>query len=126
MSKAATDLIRMLRRRYPALPIVLNRGYSILTDVADQIDIVLGESVYTTYNFETRQYLRVSPPAYRKQVQLLRDATMKNSRLRVFTLDYWNADDPDGIRRIYEEERANGFAPYVCSVNLTSIVYEPL
>src|SRR5205807_1040043 len=55
MSKAATDLIRMLRRRYPALPIVLNRGYSILTDVADQIDIVLGESVYTTYNFETRQ-----------------------------------------------------------------------
>jgi len=125
MAAASRTLIRALRRAHPGMPIALNRAYSILESVAGDIDITLGESVFTTYDFQSREYKLVDKEVYQKQIRLLRAAKSKNPRLRVFTLDYWEPSDSAFIKRIYAEQRENGFSPYVCSIDLKNIVDEP-
>ena len=41
------------------------------------------------------------------------------------SLDYWDPQDTEGIGRIYEEQRKNGFFPYVATIDLKQIIREP-
>lgn len=125
MAAAAIQLVKDLRREFPSIIIMMNRGYALLPEVGGHIDVALGESVYGTYDCERRVYRAVSPADYRTQVQLLKQARKANPALRICTLDYWDPADRDGIRRIYREERANGFDPYVATVGLDRLMKEP-
>ena len=125
MTAAAARLVRTIRFHFPKITIMLNRAYEILPMVEQDVDMVLGESVFTDYNFETKDYGRVPAEDYREQVELLQAAMARQPKLRVMTLDYWDLQDLDGIRRIYREQRANGFEPYVSSIELDRIVAEP-
>jgi polysaccharide biosynthesis protein PelA len=125
MRKAAVELVRSIRQRFPAVRIMLNRGYRLLDEVADSVDMVLGESVFTDYDFHSGTYHVRTPQAYREQVQILETARERHPALEVFTLDYWNPRDKRGIARIYRTQRANGFAPYVATIGLDQIVGVP-
>jgi uncharacterized protein (TIGR01370 family) len=125
MTAAAARLVRALRLHYPTIPIMLNRAYPLLPEVEDAIDMALGESVYADYDFETGTYGLVDPETYRLQVEFLTAARARRPELRVMTLDYWDPEDTEGIRHIYEVERANGFEPYVATIELDRIVPRP-
>jgi len=125
MQSAAAAMVRKIRHRYPGLKIMMNRGYELLPEIGREIDIVLGESVFTTYDFNSQKYHRVPEDAYSEQVRLLKEAQQRQPGLKIFTLDYWNPEDSAGIRRIYKTERANGFNPYVATIKLDRIVQEP-
>ena len=122
MSDAAVDLVQAIRRRYPDLPIMVNRGYSLLPRIVREIDMVLGESVHTTYDAATQSYVRVAPEVHRWQTGQLHEARRLRPDLKLFSLDYWSPRDPEGIARIYAEARRNGFVPYVATIDLTEIV----
>ncbi|HFC53247.1 MAG TPA: hypothetical protein ENJ43_02310 [Gammaproteobacteria bacterium] len=125
MGEAAIRLVRTIRRQFPHIRIMLNRAYEILPEVAGDIDIVLGESVYADYDFGSESYKRVPQQLYQAQLAYLKQAQRINPRLKVFTLDYWEPDDERGIAEIYRAQRANGFVPYVATVALDRIVSEP-
>lgn len=125
MTEAAAQLVRAIRRRFPDVPIMMNRAYQILPKVEDDIDFELGESVYADYDFARKTYRRVGKADYEQQVQWLTEAKQRQPKLHVMTLDYWNPRDLAGIRRIYAVERANGFLPYVATVALDIIIKEP-
>ncbi len=125
MTEAAVRLVRTIRKHYPHIKIMLNRAYEILPQVAGDIDIVLGESVYADYDFENKSYRRVPKQLYQRQLAYLKEAVSHNPALKVFTLDYWEPHDHEGIAAIYREQRANGFIPYVATVALDRIVPEP-
>jgi polysaccharide biosynthesis protein PelA len=125
MTAAAVELIKRIRRENPKVTLMLNRAYSLLIPVVDDVDIAVGESVYSTYNFDRKEYQLVDATLYRRQAEWLQSAIRRRPALKVFTLDYWSADDSEGIMRIYREQRANGFCPYVSTIDLTGIVREP-
>jgi polysaccharide biosynthesis protein PelA len=125
MVAAAANLVRSLRQAFPQIRIMVNRGYDLLPQIAPLIDILLGESVYTTYDAQYKGYVRVPAPQYEQQVRLMREALRWNPRLRICSLDYWNPSDIREIRHIYHVERANGFAPYVATRELDQIVPAP-
>lgn len=125
MIEAAADLVRTIRMHYPSIPIMMNRGYELLPLVGDQIDMVMGESVYADYNFETKSYQFVQEDLYLEQVKILNEAKSQFKDLKVYTLDYWNPDEPDTIKKIYEVQRENGFIPYVATIDLHKIIPEP-
>jgi hypothetical protein len=104
---------------------MVNRGYALMPEIAGSIDIVLGESVLTTFDAATRAYARVPEPDVAWQVEALRRAKALNPALRIFTLDYWDPADTAGVRRIYAEQRANGFVPYVSTPMLDTLIEEP-
>ena len=125
MLEAAARLVRTLRRNFPKMIIVLNRGYDLLAAVERDIDMVLGESVYADYDFARKRYALVDRDTYRQQAEILQAAARRQPRLRVLTLDYWDPNDAKGIGEIYRIETENGFSPYVATVELDRVIPRP-
>ncbi len=125
MTAAAIALVREIRRLYPDTLLMMNRAFELLPVLETEIDLVLGESVLTDYDFETKRYSRVDDETYRAAVELLLAAKRRRPTLGILTLDYWDPKDRRGVEDIYRAQRANGFAPYVATIALDEIVREP-
>jgi polysaccharide biosynthesis protein PelA len=125
MKTAAIQLVREIRAAAPTATLMVNRGYDLLPEIAGNVDIVLGESVYGTYDFASKTYHRVPAAEYRQQVALLTGLRSIKPSLRICSLDYWDPADRNGIRQVYREERSHGFDPYVATISLDRLVKEP-
>jgi len=125
MQRAAVDLVRAIRHHYPGVVLMANRGYALMPEIAGSLDILLGESVLSTFDSTSQVYRRVSPADADWQITALRHARDRNPKLRLFTLDYWDPSDHDGVSRLYREQRANGFVPYVSTPLLDKLIGEP-
>ena len=125
MTDAAVQLVLTIRRHYPEIKIMMNRGYEILPHVGYAIDMELGESVYSDYDFTTKKYALVEDSLNQFQVSLLQDAADKFSALKIYTLDYWNPEDKKGIAQIYQLQQENGFSPLVSTIGLDKIIPSP-
>jgi len=125
MTRAAASLVEAIRLRHPQAKLMLNRAYPLLPMIGGAIDYALGESVYADWDFEAKVYKLVEHATYQEQVRLLQAARRQFANLQVMTLDYWNPADLAGLRRIYRAQRANGFSPYVATVELDRLVPEP-
>lgn len=126
MTEAAARLVRTIRKHYPHMYIMVNRGYEILPAVAPQIQGILGEAILSGIDFSTKTYKWVDKDEYRQQVTMLQDLRKKHSHLAIFSLDYRDPKDSQGMIRCYKEQRANGFIPYVSTLELDSIIPEPM
>jgi uncharacterized protein (TIGR01370 family) len=125
MTAAAVEMVKELRQAFPSAILMVNRAYGILPEVAGVIDIELGESTFTTYDFANKTSHFGPSDVYKEQVRVLKQAESTNPKLRVFTLDYWDPNDLKGIQKIYKVQRANGFVPYVATIGLDRILEEP-
>lgn len=125
MAEAAAALIMEIRRSFPGIVVMLNRSYRLLPLVEDFIDVAVAESVYSTYDFDQKKYIKVSPDNYAQQLAWLRDARVRRPELEIFTLDYCDPKDQAAIQETYRVERQNGFCPYVATIDLTRVVPEP-
>jgi uncharacterized protein (TIGR01370 family) len=125
MVERAADLVRSLRRRYPEAKIMMNRGYALLPRIAGEFDMLLGESVRATYSRGSGSCSLLPPAEYEWQRAMMWEARRLHPALRLFSLDYWDPDDAEGIARIYAEQRDNGFVPYVATPDLARVVPAP-
>jgi uncharacterized protein (TIGR01370 family) len=125
MTDAAVRLVLTIRRHYPEIKIMMNRGYELLPHVGQAIDMELGESVFSDYDFTDKSYGLVDSRLYQRQVSLLQDAAKKFPDLKIYTLDYWVSKDKKGIARIYQQQRKNGFIPLVSTIGLDEILPVP-
>ncbi len=126
MRLATIQLISDIRAAHPHIKIMLNRGLGILPDVASKIDYVLAESILTNRNVSTGQFEVQSPTSYGTVVQKLHQVVATAPHLKIFTLDYWNQEDVNNLERIYAQQRAAGFTPYVTTRDLVHYTPEPV
>ncbi len=124
MNDAALQIIQAVRRNYPSIKIMVNRAYTILPKIAPYIDMELGESVYSSYDFSKKSYGKVEKELYLLQVKWLQEAKSRNPNLKIYTLDYADKNDGKRIADIYRVQLANGFNPYVTSIGLNEIFQE--
>ncbi|MDX6804840.1 endo alpha-1,4 polygalactosaminidase [Terrihabitans rhizophilus] len=125
MIEGAAELVRKLRQAFPQAAIMINRGYATLPRIAGQFDMLLGESVRSSYQGTGGSYVLLSDQEYRWQRAMMWQARERDPGLRLFSLDYWNLKDTAGIASLYATQRANGFTPYVSTRELSTIVPEP-
>jgi len=125
MRDSAAKLVQAIRLHYPNIPIMMNRGYDILPQVAHAITYELAEDAITTYDFENKKYLMQPQEVVEEQVALLKEAQKKNPKLRLYSLDYWYPNQKEKIEDIYKKARENGLNPYVATIDLDVIVPEP-
>lgn len=118
-------LIYMIKQTYPNLVIMMNQGYPLIKKIGPKINMVLGESVYTSYNFKMKQYYIKDEKEFLKQVNALHEAKRLFPHLQLFSLDYWYSDDRDMIKQIYETHRKQRLTPYIGEVALDQIYPEP-
>lgn len=125
MTVAAAELVKAIRTRHPTVPIMLNRAYELHALAGQAVDIVLAESLLGGYDFARRRYVPVDAEGVRWGMARIAELRRAHSRVRVFTLDYWDPADTAGIHRLYTTQRGNGFVPYVATIDLHRIVPEP-
>ena len=125
MKQGVARMIKAIRINYPHLKIMINRGFDVLPDIAGDIDMVLAESTYSTYDFEKKEHKLVPESERSWFLETMKKLQDANPKLKTYTLDYWDHADSASVKRIYEEQRANGFVPYVSRVELQSVHREP-
>jgi uncharacterized protein (TIGR01370 family) len=125
MIQAAASLIAEIRGAFPAALIMVNRGYAILPLVPGSFDFLLGESVLSTFTGHPPSYRLVSDEDHKWQFDRMVEARRLNENLQLFSLDYWDPADQEGLRGIYARQRASGLVPYVATPDLMTIVPEP-
>jgi hypothetical protein len=125
MTEAAVKTLRTLRARYPDLVIMLNRGFEILPAVARDIDLFLAESLYTDWQPGEKKPRFVPQAEYLHNLKIIKSAMREAPHLKVYTVDYWPETDRRNIKKIYSTMRAEGFIPYVGSIDLQGIEPEP-
>lgn len=125
MTEAAARLVRTIRRHYPQIPIMVNRGFALLPLIEAQINMVMAESLRSDYDFETKTYRMTSESDYSQILAMIRASQARRPGLEVMALDYWQPDDSATIRKLYATERDNGFLPYVATVTLDKVFAEP-
>jgi hypothetical protein len=123
--EAAIRIITDLRRHYPAMKIMLNRGFEILPRVAPAIDYALGESILAQTDISTGQSSLFPALTYQSMASQLLKARAIAPSLKLYTLDYWNIDDVEGLQKIYAIQRAHGFTPYITTPDLRRHTPEP-
>ena len=77
------------------------------------------------YDFARKRCRAQAPADVRWQLDRLAELRRRAPQVRIFTIDYWDPRDPAGQRRIYAQQRRNGFIPYVATVDLQHVVPEP-
>ena len=122
---AVVALIEAIHSRHPNIKIMINRGFEILPKVADKIDYALAESILTEFNISTGQSHLNPSNSYQQATDALYWARDLSPTIKIYTLDYWNLDDVDGVKKIYQIQRAHGFTPYVATPDLQRFTPEP-
>ncbi len=72
MTQASIALVKRIRQANPGIPIMLNRGYEILPQVASDITMLLAESLVSDYDFSNHTYHMVSHGDVAQRRSLLR------------------------------------------------------
>lgn len=125
MQREAVELIRAMRAAHPDMKIMLNRGFEILPEISPELDYVLAESILTQKDDLSGQFKLFEANTYADAVAQLHRSVSSTEHLKIFTLDYWDVDDVDGLAKIYALQRASGFMPYVTSQDLRRYTPEP-
>ncbi|MBA4274152.1 MAG: hypothetical protein C0436_00720 [Alphaproteobacteria bacterium] len=123
---ASVTLIREIRTSFPNMKIMLNRGFEILDPVSGYIDYALAESTFSKYENDGKKPMIWDHSAQRPIVEMLRRAMRKNPQLKIYTLDYWDMNDVQGVQFVYQVQRLRGFIPYVATPDLRSTHAEPM
>lgn len=125
MKDALVNIIANLRERHPEAYIMLNRGFGIHSEVAKNINAILAESTITKYDFATGKSSFSTEQEHGPLMESLEQAKRKNPGIQLYSLDYWNMSDTEGVRNLYAEQRKNGFIPYVATPDLQRAYAEP-
>lgn len=96
------QLINEIRQKYPDLLLVPNRGFSILPEIAANIDAIKYEEMSSRYDFYTKQYVKEENQA---EMEILL-ATLKKKPMPVLVLDHVQTIPQDETMAQEDYERA--------------------
>ena len=109
-------LIQQLKAKFPRHKIILNRGFPMLARLVGSVDGVLAESVFQKYDFTAKRYVPEAPSGSEWLLNILR--TIHKSGLPVYVVDYVNPSDPALAETTARRIAAEGFIPFISTVEL--------
>lgn len=118
-------IICSINQHYPALKIMLNRGLDVIAPVAPCIDFLLVESAMINFDLALQAGKSYPQDILAQHVSFLQQVAQKYLDLKIYTVDYWNSKDVNGILHIYKKQRDWGFIPYVATPDLKQLLQEP-
>jgi polysaccharide biosynthesis protein PelA len=115
----AKQLLVALREALPRPSLLMvNRGFEVLPEIADVVDMVLAESILVP---RSGVVTSESNEVYETIAKHLQQLQKRNRHLRIFTLDYPDLNDKTMIEQVFCTQRAHGFSPAVADVALQSV-----
>lgn len=125
MDEAAIGLLATIRKHYPRIKIMVNRGFHILPEIAPYIDMSLAESIMVNFHTNSNEPQYFDEAVTQEYVDIIKQAQGENPKLRVYSLDYWPPSNVEEVKNIYKKQRARGYVPYVTTIDLMQENKEP-
>lgn len=125
MQQALVRLIRDIHARYPTQLLVMNRGYQLLPDVANDINYLLAESTFTHFDIKGDAPRMRTLDEQQNTLAAIQLAQQRSPKLKVLALEYWKPLEAPEIGGLYKTIRNLGFYPYISTIRLDSIPPEP-
>ncbi|WP_240538676.1 bifunctional glycoside hydrolase 114/ polysaccharide deacetylase family protein [Halomonas sp. SH5A2] len=117
---ALVDIITRIKRQFPDMRLVLNRGFEILDRVHHDVDGVAAESLYRGWNPSTKVYGEV--PADDQEWLYAQLSKVKDAyQLPAIAIDYVPANNRSLARATAERIHAEGFIPWVSVPHLNQM-----
>lgn len=113
---ALVDLVESLRRRHPKAEIVINRGFPYFSSLKDQIDGLLVESVFATFDPADGTFRKV--PSADTEYLCAQIAKYREAGIDAYVLDYVDPGDTAAAIRTEAKIRDIGAVPYLSTYDL--------
>jgi len=123
---ALVEITKRIRKEYPDKYIAVNRGLPILSDIAPYIDFIVAEDLYSFYNDNKKDYVRVQPETRNILLKQIEEGLKVNPDLIVLSLDYAEETQTDIIKEAIMFSNKKGFIPYISTYRLDEIFFHTL
>jgi uncharacterized protein (TIGR01370 family) len=120
--EAMVQLIKKIRKKYPDIYIIANRGYAILDRIGGVLDALVAESTFAIWDTEAKRSRILNSVEFEITVKNLK-ATQARFKLPILSLDYVEYANPVAIERILSRSRECGFIPYISTPDLFKIYF---
>jgi len=106
--KKVLEFINSIKRKFPEIKVMMNRGFKYADSL--NVDSVLLESTITDVDMEDNSTKMRREPYI---------PPIKNKKL--YSIDYWNIEDFNGMTKVYKKALELGYVPYVSDFSLLVI-----
>ncbi len=116
-------LVKELRQNFPKAEIIQNRGFGLIPALQADLNGLLVESVFQTFDFEKQRYQPVSEDFSKLLANQAIQA--KKMGLDVYVVDYVNPEDTTAIAETAKKIRGLGAVPFLTTPDLQGDVLGP-
>ncbi len=121
--EALVNITKGIKNSFPDKYIALNRGLSILPDLADTIDYVVVEGLYSVYPGHDDKYATVDSYTQNLLLSQIAGVLAVNPALPVLTLDYASQEQVTLLKDAASFSTRRGFIPYVSNYKLDEVFF---
>lgn len=125
MSDGVVDLIKRIRSAYPDKIIIMNGGAFLAGRVRDEVDALCAESVFSSYDFGSKNYFVRPAAESSERAKELRGISERNG-MKILDIDYAPTGDSTVRAAVADSARRNGFVAFVGTIDLDSLPPAPV
>ena len=109
---ALQQFLIKIKKQYPEMKFIANRGFEVIPQIADQLDAVAAESLYASWDNSHKEY-KETPESDQKWLLGQLNTIKNNYGLDIIIIDYVPPQQREKANAIAKKIRANGFIPWV-------------
>lgn len=117
---ALAGLLKTIRKTWPQMQLIANRGFEVMPDIAPLLEAVVAESLFASWDNAKQKYQPADPAGQEWLLQRLQ-AIRKDYGLDVVIIDYLPPAHRDDARKLAGRIQELGFVPWVSTPALDSI-----
>lgn len=114
---ALVELLEKIHLRYPDMRFISNRGFEVVSSIGDQLEAVLAESLFASWDNVKKVYKETSENDQEWLINKL-NSIKKELAIDIIVIDYANPGDPKKMKDLAVKIAKEGFIPWVSIVSL--------
>lgn len=119
MEEGIADTLREVRRRFPGVRLILNRGFDVFGRLKGEVFAVAAESLFQRYDPVEKAYVEV--PENDREWLLTRFREVRDAGVPVIAIDYVPPEKRALARQTAERIKNLGIIPWVADKDLASL-----
>ncbi len=116
-TRALAELLQTIHSTYPQLKLIANRGFEVMPAIAAQLEAVVAESLFASWDNAKKQFLPSKPDDSKWLLSKLQ-SIQKDYHLDIIIIDYVAMANRDKARILAKQISELGFVPWISKPEL--------
>ncbi len=115
--KGLVSLLAKIHKKYPEMRFISNRGFEVVHNIGDQLEAVLAESLFASWDNVNKVYKETSKNDQEWLINKL-NKIKKDLSIDVIIIDYAPPNDPQKMQELATRIAKEGFIPWISIASL--------